>query len=167
VRPVKVHVAHVCSMCGNAACMPCASGWYPAVPRSGFSHTMRPVQPSQLNINGTQRDPPQRIWVTRADHSIVILDSPRLSGDTLTGISYGEPQSIPLSQATLLRMKAAAPVKVVVLATVTGAVVFETLWYLEHRPDVGNAQYCGNALSTGTQPPMPFTPCCFSDSIPC
>lgn len=113
---------------------------------------------------GTQADSPRRLWVTRADHSVVILDSLRMNGDTLTGISYGEPQSIPLSQTTSLRMKAAAPIKVVALATVSGAVVFETLWYLEHRPDIADAQFCGNAIGNR---PMPLTPCCFSDTLPC
>ena len=128
-------------------------------------HTMRPVQPAQLNVNGIQADPPARVWVTRADHSVLVLDSPRLNGDTLTGIAYGEPLSVPLSQMTALRTEAVAPLKIVALATLTGAVLFSGLWYMQHRPDVNpDTPFCGNAIGNR---PMPLIPCCYNDTLPC
>ena len=54
-------------------------------------------------------NPPSRVWVTRADHSTVALDYPRVSADTLIGIVDGTPERVPLSGATVLRVREPSP----------------------------------------------------------
>jgi len=50
-----------------------------------------------------------RMWVTRADHTTVVLDSARVSADTLIGLVDGQPQRLPLSEATALRIREPSP----------------------------------------------------------
>ena len=71
-------------------------------------------------------NPPTRAWVTRADHTTVVFDSARVSADTLIGSVDGQPQRLPLSEATVLRVREAAPdrtAKLVVLPAFGAAVV--------------------------------------------
>jgi len=67
--------------------------------------TVRAVQPADLSPS----QPPTRVWVTYADHTTVVLDSARVSGDTLIGSVNGEPERIPLSAATFLRARRSSP----------------------------------------------------------
>ena len=65
----------------------------------------RPVERADLS-------PPNaltRVWVTRADHTTVVLDSARVSADTLIGLVDGQPQRLPLSEATALRIREPSP----------------------------------------------------------
>jgi hypothetical protein len=43
-------------------------------------------------------NPPTRVWVTRADHSTVVVDYPRVSADSLIGMVSGWPERLPLSE---------------------------------------------------------------------
>jgi len=127
-------------------------------------HAMYTVPPSAITASGA----PARLWVTGLDHETVIIDSPSLEGDTLTGLFDGEPVHFALSQTTALRTSRTAPVRTAATVLAVGAVTFAGLWYMQHRPFVGNAQFCGNALSSGSQPPMPLVSCCPAvDSVPC
>ena len=63
--------------------------------------TLSPVRPADL----TSSDPIPRVWVTSADHSVVVFDSARVSADSLVGIVHGEPRSIALSEATVIRAR--------------------------------------------------------------
>jgi hypothetical protein len=85
--------------------------------------TVRPVQPADLRAP----NPPARVWVTHADHTTVVLDSARLSGDTLIGLVDGQPQRLPLSEATVLRARGPADARTegLVLLGIGGVVV---LW---------------------------------------
>ena len=65
-------------------------------------HTVEPADLSSPN-------PPTRVWVTRADHSTVALDSAHVSADSLIGMVNGKPERLPLSEATVLRVRQLAP----------------------------------------------------------
>jgi hypothetical protein len=95
----------------------------------------------------------------------MLFEQPQVNGDTLTGLVYGEPEQIPLSAATEIMAREPAPARTAMLAAATGVVFLGALMYLESRPDVGDAQYCGRQFGNH---PQPFTPCCFGqDSVPC
>jgi hypothetical protein len=103
--------------------------------------------------------------VTLADRSTVMFDLPEVRGDTLNGLVYGEPAQIPLSQATQIVARESAPGRTAVLAAATGVVLLGAFMYMQSRPDVGNATYCGNQFGAH---PQPFTPCCIAqDTVPC
>ena len=66
---------------------------------------MRPVERADLS----PPNPPSRVWVTRADHSTVVVDYPRVSADSLIGVVNGWPERLPLSEVTVLRVREPAP----------------------------------------------------------
>src|SRR2546428_11823796 len=66
---------------------------------------MRTVERAELNPS----NPLTHVWVTGPDHTTVIFDSARVSGDSLIGLVNGQPQRFPLSDATGLRVREAAP----------------------------------------------------------
>ncbi|HUK22536.1 MAG TPA: hypothetical protein VLV45_13395 [Gemmatimonadales bacterium] len=124
-------------------------------------HTIRPVEPAQLTASSGV----QRVWVTRTDQSTIAMDLPQVVGDTLTGMLHGEPQSIPLSDATVILARKAAPARTAVVVMLAGGLALAGFAYMESRPDVGDASYCGNAIGSR---PAPFTSCCPAvDSLPC
>jgi hypothetical protein len=124
-------------------------------------HTVRSVQPAQLT-SGRSVD---RVWVTLGDQSTVTIDLPELYGDTLTGIVYGEPQRIALSDAKAIRARRSAPARTLALALAAGALAVSGFAYMQSRPDVGTARYCGNSIGSR---PAPFTNCCpVQDTVPC
>jgi len=53
-------------------------------------HTIRPVTSNQLS--GVR---PKFVWVTRTDQSVVVVETPRMFGDTLVGYINGEFQELP------------------------------------------------------------------------
>ena len=123
-------------------------------------HSIRSVEADRVTARL-----PDRLWVTFADHSTVLFEQPQMIGDTLTGLVYGEPQQIPLAAATRIMARRPAPARTAMLAGATGIALLGTFMYLQSRPDVGNATYCGNQFGAR---PMPFTPCCVAqDTVPC
>jgi len=54
-------------------------------------------------------NPLPRVWVTRVDHSTVVFDAPRVSADTLIGTVAGQPQRLPFSEVTALRVLVPLP----------------------------------------------------------
>jgi hypothetical protein len=124
-------------------------------------HHMRPVETSRLN----PADLPQRLWVTGPDRSTVILNAPRINGDTLGGWVAGEYREFSVSQATAIRTREPAPTRTAILVTATSVMVLSTFIYMQGRKDVGNAPVCLNAAANM---PAPFTPCCLNqDTMPC
>jgi hypothetical protein len=67
--------------------------------------TLHTVQPADLSAP----NPPARIWVTRADHSTVVFNDLRVSGDSLIGMVNGNSERLPLSEAMVLRVREPAP----------------------------------------------------------
>ena len=101
-------------------------------------HTLRPVQPSQVSAEAGLR----RVWVTQPDHSTIIVESPQIQGDTLTGFVYGEPESFPLERTTRIAVRSQAIAKTIALGLVGTGAALGALIYLENRPDVGQASAC-------------------------
>jgi len=127
-------------------------------------HTMVRVGPAQLG----SAEPPARVWVTRADHSRILVESPRLAGDTLSGIVNGEQEQFVLSEATAVETRESATGRTVAVAVLAGAVTLGTLVYLEHRPDVGNGTICSDGIMDLGIHNTLITPCCIiQDSVPC
>jgi hypothetical protein len=90
---------------------------------------LQTVQPADLS----PPHPPARVWVTRADHSTVIFNDPRVSGDSLIGVVNGQPQRLRLSETTALRVREPAPdlTAELVLSGVAGAAL---VYFLNQRP---------------------------------
>jgi hypothetical protein len=80
--------------------------------------TLQPVATPQQFIPTAQ---PTRIWVTRSDNSTMMLEAPRLLGDTLVGFVGGRYQEMLLPQVRWMRVRQPAPRRTTVL--VAGLVV--------------------------------------------
>jgi len=117
--------------------------WLGYVPGSAVlslaCHTVHTVPPTAL----AKAEPPAEVWITQTDGTRLLFSSPRVSGDTLSGLMNGEPASIVLSPQTKLEVRSADPVRTAAVAVIAGGVAFGALYYLQHRPDVnGNAMTC-------------------------
>jgi hypothetical protein len=65
---------------------------------------------------------PEAVWVQLQDSSTLVLGRPRVSGDTLRGISGGVYRNVPLSNVALFRAKEPARKKTAI--AVAGSAVF-------------------------------------------
>ncbi|HEV8400137.1 MAG TPA: hypothetical protein VGQ18_09905 [Gemmatimonadales bacterium] len=74
--------------------------------------TLRPVAAPQQFIPTAQ---PTRIWVTQADNSTLMLEAPRLLGDTLVGFVGGRYQEMLLPQVRWMGVRQPAPRRTTVL----------------------------------------------------
>ena len=126
---------------------------------------MRPVPPAQLNPAHSY----SRVWVTNADHSVVTFEDPEVKDDTLTGIVNGEPERVALNDVVTIQARQSDPAKTAAVAIIAGGATLAGLWYMEHRPDVGNAGVCTNGiLDMGVAPGSQYLPCCFiENTTPC
>ena len=114
-------------------------------------HTMQPVPMDELLSNSINP-----IWVTRADHSTVIIHAPVVKGDTLQGFVDGEFREMPLSQATTIQTRRPAPARTAAVAAAVGGLTLASFLYFGNRSYVGgNAQTC----ETGIFGDLPL-PCC-------
>lgn len=107
------------------------------------------VSPQQL-VTGEQ---PEKIRVTLTDGSQVVLEQPRVSGDTLMGCRIFEVQgqqrcpsdlgavSIPLSDVTDVAIPKTNPVKVFVVVLVVGAFYFVLRALYSDFPCCGGAGF--------------------------
>jgi hypothetical protein len=113
--------------------------------------SVRTVQPADLS----PPNPLTRVWVTRADHTTVVLDSARVSADSLIGIVDGQPQRLRLSEATALRFREPAPDRTAGLVFLGASGVLALAVYLvDKKPPPGPctlAAYCQS----------PLNDCCF------
>jgi hypothetical protein len=75
-------------------------------------------------------NPLTRVWVTRADHTTVVVDHPRVSADSLIGLVDGQLQRLPLSEATALRVREPSPERTAGLVFVGAAGVLAFALYL-------------------------------------
>lgn len=67
---------------------------------SAACYTMRPVTLDELGAAQ-----PARVWVTRADQSIAVVDGPRLYGDTLVGYVNGRFEEMSAAGLTQMRVR--------------------------------------------------------------
>lgn len=83
---------------------------------SAACHTMKPVSLDQLNVLR-----PDRAWVTESDRSVVLLEDPKVVGDTLLGYVGRHRTKLPSAELKQLRVRAPAPARTVLLAVGTAA----------------------------------------------
>lgn len=74
--------------------------------------TLQPVATPQQFIPVAR---PNRIWVTRADSSKLLVEAPRLLGDTLVGWVAGRYEEIPLPEARWVSVRQPAPRRTMLL----------------------------------------------------
>jgi len=123
-------------------------------------HTIRTVPAAQIQ----RSRPPERVWVTLADQSTLMVQQPELTGDTLVGMVFGEPARLSLTDAVSIRTRESAPGRTAALAVVSGAALLGLFMYLQSRPDVGGGSTCYYSSIGST-----VNPCCqgTADSLPC
>jgi hypothetical protein len=73
----------------------------PIVIAASACYTMKPIEKTQLSANPDL----QRVYVTRSNHSKVILDRPEVVGDTLGGSVAGRQERIPLSDVSTVETR--------------------------------------------------------------
>lgn len=81
-------------------------------------YTMRTVTFGEL---GTAR--PGAVWITKADESVIVVETPRVFGDTLVGYINGEFQELPNTDMTGFKVKRMAGAKTAGLIGASAAAV--------------------------------------------
>lgn len=93
------------------------AGWLIATTLVGAAcHTMAPL--SWDEVGGLR---PSRVWVTRADQSVVEVSGPQLFGDTLVGYVNGQFQELPTASLQQVVMRRAARGKTIALIAASTA----------------------------------------------
>ena len=69
---------------------------------------LRPVTTPQQFIATAH---PDRVWITQADNSTLLLEAPRLLGDTLVGFVGGRYQELLLPQVRRVDVRQSAPMR--------------------------------------------------------
>jgi hypothetical protein len=85
---------------------------------SSACYTMRTVTFGEL---GTAR--PGAVWITKADQSVIVVETPRVFGDTLVGYINGEFQELPNTDMTGFKVKRMAGARTAGLVGATAAAV--------------------------------------------
>jgi hypothetical protein len=75
-------------------------------------HTMKPLTLEQLA--GVR---PSRVWVTRGDRAVVVVEAPQVLNNRLVGFVNGKYQVMPAAEVTELRMRAPAGGRTAALVT--------------------------------------------------
>jgi hypothetical protein len=99
--------------------------------------TLRPVTTPQEFIPAAR---PDRIWVTRADNSKLMMEGPRLLGDTLVGWVAGRYQEILLPETRFMSVRQPAPKRTAFLIA-GGVIVGAGLLYLLAGNGLGGSGY--------------------------
>lgn len=95
-----------------------AVGWLIAATLAGTAcHRMTPL--TWREIDGLR---PSRVWVTRADQSVVEVSGPQVFGDTLVGYVNGEFQELPTAGVSRVMMRQPARGRTIALAAASTAV---------------------------------------------
>lgn len=94
---------------------------------TGACTTLRPVATPQQFIPSAR---PDRIWVTRADNSRLMMEGPRLLGDTLVGFVGGRYQEMLLPETRWVQVRRPAPKKTALLAVGTAIVASGLFFFL-------------------------------------
>ena len=82
-----------------------------AVHASAACTTMKSPTMDQLRALG-----PDRVWVTESDQSVVLVDDPKVIGDTLVGYIGRQRTKLPSTGIKQLRVRAPAPARTALLA---------------------------------------------------
>jgi hypothetical protein len=114
--------------------------------------TVRTVQPTELSLPHA----PARVWVTRADQTIVVFDSARVSADSLIGLVDGAPERLPLSEAAVLRARLPSEAHTAALAAVVVGTAAAAVMYLAFSQS-GSA---GHHFPCNLLCPMDHPDCC-------
>jgi hypothetical protein len=105
-------------------------------------HTMQSIRPAELTGVGNDR-----VWVTRGDRSIIEVVNPKVQGDTLEGIVFGEFERMPVTEAVTIRARRAAPARTAALIIGASAITLAGIVYMGNRSDVSqSAQTCTTGL---------------------
>ena len=78
---------------------------------SAACKTMKSVTLDQLNVLG-----PDRVWVTESDQSVVLIDEPKVVGDTLVGYMGRRHEKLLSAGLKQLRVQTPAPTRTALLA---------------------------------------------------
>jgi len=99
-------------------------------------HTLAPVPLDQLG--GIK---PARVWVTRADRSVVVVSGPQTFGDTLVGYVNGNYEEMPAAdfKQVLMRTPARGKTALLITAGTLGLAGFAYLLTGVGKSDSGNA----------------------------
>jgi hypothetical protein len=98
---------------------------------------MKPIEPTQLTSTSVSR-----IWVTESDRTTVVLDAPRIDGDTLAGFVDGQYREMLLSETQGIKALAPAPGKTAAVGVAVGVAALSLFVYLANRSYVGDGQTC-------------------------
>jgi hypothetical protein len=106
-------------------------------------HSMQQVHPSEIQGLGVDR-----VWVTRAsDHTKFELVDPKVQGDTLEGLVFGEYEKLPFSQTAAIQARKAAPARTAALVAGLTGITIAGIVYMGNRSYVNeSAQTCTTGL---------------------
>jgi len=106
-------------------------------------HSMQQVHPSEINTLRAGR-----VWVTRAsDHTKFELIDPKVQGDTLEGLAFGEYEKLPVSETADIEARKAAPMRTAALIAGVAGVALAGIVYMGNRSYVNeSAQTCTTGL---------------------
>jgi hypothetical protein len=77
---------------------------------SAACRTMRPVSLAEVNLVK-----PDRVWVTNANHSVVVVFDPQVVGDTLAGYVNNKYTHLPSAGLKQVAVRGPAPTRTVLL----------------------------------------------------
>ena len=128
-------------------------------------HSMRQLTPEEVGSARTL----DRIWVTRADQSVLLVNAPEVRGDTLVGFVDGKYQEMPLSQAVTLKVRERDPGRTAALVGGAAGATVAALIYFENRSYVSpTAQTCSSGNTTGdVADNLPVACCRVQPNTPC
>jgi hypothetical protein len=109
---------------------------------SCMSWQVQGLSPQQV-VTGEQ---PESIRVTRPDSTQVVLTEPKVSGDSLTGLTEGRPMSVPLSDISGLAVLRQDSGKMFAIGLATGAVLGAGVLVLMAVANMGGIRPTGRNL---------------------
>jgi hypothetical protein len=100
------------------------------------------------------------VWVTRADRSAVVFDEARVRGDTLIGLVNGNWERMPLTEATVIRVRAPSRRRTAELGIGLGGGAAVLAYFLVFKPSNDSASCDGVAT------PCPLSALCCPAGVP-
>ncbi|HUL49826.1 MAG TPA: hypothetical protein VLT79_07440 [Gemmatimonadales bacterium] len=103
--------------------------------------TVKPVAEYAHFISAEE---PQKVWITRSDHTEIEIGAPRVVGDTLFGFRGTDFQEIPLETITQVRAVRPAHGRTAALALSAAVVVGTAYWTMNSKGSGGSSNCTGN-----------------------